>query len=167
MHSYVQGKSEKISTNNGYYSEVAVKWIFTLDFIVIGLPMVAQTVKNLPAVEKTWVWLLGQEDPLEKGMTTHSSITAWEVPWTEEPGRLQPMGLQRVRVLKRNTKNVFIVNMKYDDSIPLFRGGSYSSERSNWLVSGFIANKMVEKASPRPVLFKQTNIILIYIKDTW
>ena len=55
MHSYVQGKSEKISTNNGYYSEVAVKWIFTLDFIVIGLPMVAQTVKNLPAVEKTWV----------------------------------------------------------------------------------------------------------------
>ena len=64
-------------------------------------------------------------------MTTHSSITAWEVPWTEEPGRLQPMGLQRVRVLKRNTKNVFIVNMKYDDSIPLFRGGSYSSERSN------------------------------------
>ena len=120
--------------------------------------VVAQTVKNLPAVEKTWVQFLGQEDPLEKGMATHSSITAWEIPWTEEPGRLQPMGSQRVRLLlKRNTKNFFIVNMKYNNSILLFRGGSYSSERSNWLVSVFIANKMIKKASPRPVLFKQTN----------
>ena len=94
--------------------------------------MVAQTVKNLPAVEKTWAQFLGQEDPLEKGMATHSSITAWEIPWTEWPGRLQPMGSQRVKhILKRNTKNFFIVNMKYNDSIPLFRGGSYSSERSN------------------------------------
>ena len=95
--------------------------------------MVAQTVKNLPAVEKTWVHFLGQEDHLEKGMAIHSSITAWEIPWTEEPGRLQPMGSQRVR-LKRNTKNFFIVNMKYkkyNNSIPLFRGGSYSSERSD------------------------------------
>ena len=58
--------------------------------------LVAQTVKNLPAVEKTWVQFLGQEDHLEKGMATHSSITAWEIPWTEEPGRLQSSRLQRV-----------------------------------------------------------------------
>ena len=59
--------------------------------------LVAQVVKNLPAMQETWVQSLGQEDPLEKGMATHSSILAWEIPWTEEPGGLQSMGLQRVR----------------------------------------------------------------------
>ena len=48
--------------------------------------MVAQTVKNLPAVQETWVQSLGQEDPLEKGMATHSSILAWKIPWTKEFG---------------------------------------------------------------------------------
>ena len=55
--------------------------------------LVAQMVKDLPAVWET----LGQEDPLEKGMATHSSILAWRIPWTQEPGRLQSMGWQRVR----------------------------------------------------------------------
>ena len=59
--------------------------------------MVAQTVKNLPSVQETWVQSLGQEDPLEKGMGTHSSVLAWRIPWTEEPGGLQSMGSQRVR----------------------------------------------------------------------
>ena len=54
-------------------------------------------VKNLPAMQETRVQSLGQEDPLEKGMATHSSILAWKIPWTVEPGRLQYMGLQRVR----------------------------------------------------------------------
>ena len=54
----------------------------------------AQTVKNLPAVQETRVQSLGPEDPLEKGMATHSSILAWRIPWTEEPGGLQSMGLQ-------------------------------------------------------------------------
>ena len=49
-------------------------------------------VKNLPAVQETWVQSLGQEDPLEKGKATHSSITAWRIPWREESGRLQSMG---------------------------------------------------------------------------
>ena len=53
-------------------------------------------VKNLPAVWKTWVLSLGQEDPLEKGMTTHSSILVQRIPWTEEPDGLQSMGSQRV-----------------------------------------------------------------------
>ena len=48
----------------------------------------AQIVKNLPAMQETWVQSLGQEDPLEKGMATHSSILTWKIPWTEEPGWL-------------------------------------------------------------------------------
>ena len=53
-------------------------------------------IKNLPAMQETQVRSLSLEDPLEKGMTTHSSILAWEMPWTEEPGGLQSMGSQRV-----------------------------------------------------------------------
>ena len=49
-------------------------------------------VKNLPAMQETWVPFLGQEDPLEKGMVTHCSVLAWRTPWTEEPGGLQSMG---------------------------------------------------------------------------
>ena len=59
--------------------------------------LVAQTVKNLPAMQETRVQSLGQEDPLEKGMATLSSILARRIPWTEDPGGLQSMGLQRVR----------------------------------------------------------------------
>ena len=56
----------------------------------------AQTVKNLPAMQETWVLSLGQEDPLEKGVATHSSILTWGVPRTEEPGGIQPWRSQRV-----------------------------------------------------------------------
>ena len=58
--------------------------------------LVAQNVKNLPAVQETWVQSLGWEDPLEEEMATHPSIFAWRVPWIEEPGGLQSMGSQRV-----------------------------------------------------------------------
>ena len=56
--------------------------------------LVAQLVKNLPAMLETQVRSLGREDPLKKGMATHSSILAWRIPWTEEPGGLQSMGSQ-------------------------------------------------------------------------
>ena len=56
--------------------------------------LIAQLVKNLPAMWETWVRFLGWEDPLEKEMATHSSILAWKIPWTEEPGGLQSMGPQ-------------------------------------------------------------------------
>ena len=56
----------------------------------------AQKVKNPPAMREIWVQPLGHEDPLEKGMATHSSILAWRIPCTEEPGGLQSMGSQRV-----------------------------------------------------------------------
>ena len=59
--------------------------------------LVAQLVKNPPAMRETWVQLLGWEDPLEKGLATHSSILTWEITWTEEPGTLQSMGSQRVK----------------------------------------------------------------------
>ena len=59
--------------------------------------LVAQTVKNPPAIQETWVRSLGWEDPLEEGMATHSSIFAWRTPWTEKPGRLQYVELQRVK----------------------------------------------------------------------
>ena len=57
--------------------------------------LVAQRVKHLPAMQETWVWSLGGEDPLEKEMATHSSTLAWKIPWMEKPGRLQSMGSQR------------------------------------------------------------------------
>ena len=53
-----------------------------------------KSVKNLPAMQETWVWLLGREDPLEEGMATPSNILAWRIPWTEEPGGLQSVGSQ-------------------------------------------------------------------------
>ena len=59
--------------------------------------MVAQMVKNLPAMQEAWHQSMGQEDPLKKGIAIHSSILAWRIPWTEEPGGLWTMGSQRVR----------------------------------------------------------------------
>ena len=74
-------------TWSGIYLEVSM-----LD----GASLVAQMVKSLPVMQETWVRSLSWEDPLEKGMATHSSILAWEIPWREKPGGLQSMGLQRV-----------------------------------------------------------------------
>ena len=65
--------------------------------LFLGASLVAQMVKNLPAKQETRVRSLGQEDPLEKGMATHSSALAWRIPWTEEPDGLQSVGSQRVR----------------------------------------------------------------------
>ena len=71
----------------------------------------AQTVKNLPAMQETQVPSLGQEDPLENGTANHSSILAWRIPWTKEPGGLQSMGLQRVYVTLgkfTSPRNIFL-----------------------------------------------------------
>ena len=72
--------------------EIYLLWGFFFGYTWVSLA--ALLVKNLPAVQETWVRFLGQEDPLEKEMATHSSILAWRIPWIEEPGRLQPMGSQ-------------------------------------------------------------------------
>ena len=65
--------------------------------VVNWASLVAQMLKNLPIMQETWIPSLGQADPLEKGMATHSSILTWRIPQTEEPGGLQPMESQRVR----------------------------------------------------------------------
>ena len=73
--------------------------------VYIGESLMAQLVKNIPAknlhamqeTQETWFRSLGQEDPLEKEMATHSCILAWRIPWTEEPGGLESMGVQRIR----------------------------------------------------------------------
>ena len=64
---------------------------------ILWASLVAQMVKCLPMMQETQVQSLGWEDPLEKEMATHTSILAWKIPWTEDPGRLQSMGSQRVR----------------------------------------------------------------------
>ena len=68
----------------------------TLKHIIEYTSLVAQMVKRLPAMQETRVQSLGWENPLEKEITTHSSILVWKIPWVEEPGRLQSMGSQRV-----------------------------------------------------------------------
>ena len=75
-----------------YWSEVPLQ----LNHPTFCAFLVAQRLKHLPAMRETWVRSLGQEDPLEKEMATHSSTSAWETPWMEEPGGLQSMGLLRV-----------------------------------------------------------------------
>ena len=63
-------------------------------FLFYWASLVAKLAKNLPAMQETWVQSLSQGDPLEKKLATHSSTVSWRIPWTEEPGRLQSMGLQ-------------------------------------------------------------------------
>ena len=84
-----------------FYILLFARKINTLTFcllvkINVFTSLVAQMVKNLPAIQETQVQSLSREDPLEKEMATHSSILAWKIPWTEEPEGLQSMGSQRV-----------------------------------------------------------------------
>ena len=76
---------------NGILLKNLISW---LDMTYVGGCPGGSVVKNPPAVQETWVWSLSRENPLEKGMATHSSILAWRIPWTEEPGGLQHMGSQ-------------------------------------------------------------------------
>ena len=76
--------------------------------------LVAQMVKRLPAMQETWVQSLGWEDSLEKEMATHSSTLAWKIPWMEEPGRLQPIGWQRVRLNLKTKQQQQIPNPAFN-----------------------------------------------------
>ena len=76
---------------------VGTYYVYLNSYIaLVRASLVAQRVKRLPAMQETWVQSLGQEDPLKKEMATYSSIPAWGIPWTMEPGGIQFMGLQRV-----------------------------------------------------------------------
>ena len=70
--------------------------ILNVNLPLLPASWVAQMVKRLPAMWETWVQSLGWDEPLEKEMATHSSILAWKIPWTEDPGRLQSTGSQRI-----------------------------------------------------------------------
>ena len=85
-----------IISNSNYYINVLRIWIHFTFETTLQVSLVAQTVKSLPAVQKTWVRSLGWEDPLGKEMATHSSTLAWNIPWMEEPGRLQYMESKRI-----------------------------------------------------------------------
>ena len=74
-------------------------------------------VKKMPAMQETQVQSLGQEDPLEKGMSTHSSILAWRIPWTEEPGRLHSWGCKRDMTEHGDVKGVFCLWLVMDTSL--------------------------------------------------
>ena len=100
-----------------------------IPFLCLGTSLAAQLVKNLPAMQETWVQYLGQEDPLEKEMATHSSSLAWGIPWTEEPGGLQSMGSQRVGHIYP-TLNLLSLN--------------HRCSVSPWAVSNYIAPRNVD-----------------------
>ena len=92
-----------------------------------GASLVAQTVKRLPTIQETRVWSLGRKDPLEKEMATHSSILAWKIPWTEDPGRLQSKSLVLQRVGHDWATSLhFMLSWSYCSSLP----NSVSSEHS-------------------------------------
>ena len=98
--------------------------------------LVAQMVKRLPAMQETWVRFLGWEDPLEKEMAIHSSTLAWKIPWTEEPDRLQSMGLERVGndwatslSLSWNLHNNSIQTTK--NCVPRNKKGSWKNPQNN------------------------------------
>ena len=81
-----------------------------------GALLVAQMIKNLPEMQETQIWSLGGEDALEKGMATYSSILSWRIPWSEEPGRLQSMGSQRLDTTEWlthiHTQSLFLVSLQ-------------------------------------------------------
>ena len=104
--------------NHWTTKEIPIFFFFCCDFSVIyGTSLVAQTVKRQSTMQETWVRSLGQEDPLEKEMAIHSSTIAWKIPWTEEPGRLQYMGSQRVRHDGATSQRVSGVNELYEHGV--------------------------------------------------
>ena len=83
-----------VKTQSCLWAGIILTHILWFSIVIDRASLIAQSVKNVPAMQETWVRFLGREEPLEKEMATHSSILAWKIPWTEEPGGLQYMGSQ-------------------------------------------------------------------------
>ena len=143
------------------------KWTILLMRHLIGeASLVTQMVKNLPAMQEIRVQSLGGTDSLEKGMATHSSILAWKIPWTKEPGRLQSLGLQRVRhnwvthtfwCLFSNsslTRSSFLLKLQGRISTGEQRIGTGQLDRSNQVNVQFQTHQLTPGPglSPLPVL---------------
>ena len=90
-----------LNSSYGSSMDVSIDSVITSNSGRLGASLVAQRVKNLPAMQETLVWCLGQEDPLEKGIATHFSIFAWEIPWTEEPGGATVHGVTESDTIER------------------------------------------------------------------
>ena len=101
--------SLSITNSRSFLKLMSIESVMPVNHLILSCPLflenlipfcqaslVAQMVKNLHAIQETRIWSLGQEDPLEKEMETHSSTFAWRIPWTEEPGRLKSLGSERV-----------------------------------------------------------------------
>ena len=105
-----------------------------ISFYLRWASLVAPMMKNVPAMQETWVWSLGQEDPLEKRMATFSRSLAWRIPWTEEPGGLQSLGSQRVRY--NWTTDFLIISFPFPSLFVLFFFFCFNSK--------FVINKEVK-----------------------
>ena len=97
--SYQKGNAAWFKRNVAWCNMAGIEVLGSVDSVTTlkGDSLAAQTVRNLPAMQETWVQPLGWEDSVEEGMATYPRILAWRIPWTEEPGGLQSMGSQRVR----------------------------------------------------------------------
>ena len=116
-------------------------WIVLCSFICMnGAPLVAQMVKNLPAMWETWVRSLDQQDPLEKGMATYSSVLAWRIPWTEEPGGLQSMGSQRVGHDWATNTHTQLINTHTHTSVWVFQISSLIKQKECNTTFGTVLN---------------------------
>ena len=99
------------SSTHGIFQAGVLEWgAIPFSYMYIyGSSLVAQAVKNLPAMQETWVQSLDWKDPLEKGIATHSNILAWEIPWTEEPCGLQSMGSQRAGYYRATNTHIVCI----------------------------------------------------------
>ena len=138
--------------------------------------LVAWMVKNLPAILEVQVWCLGREEPLEKGIATHSTPLAWRIPWTEEPGGLQPMGLQRVRHdWATNThKQYFAIRTwtilrrawgRMDTSICMAESLCYSPAITTTLLINYtpIQDKRLKKNLDHPILLNENRTVFSHL----
>ena len=122
-----------------HYCSPFIQILVSFFFFSLVASLVAQSVKKLPAVQETWVWSLGQEDPLEKEMATHSSILSWKIPWTEEPSGVQgaPGGCKESGTTERLTLKIFWFFQTCSFNIPCRRD----------LVNSFLSFGLSEKIS--------------------
>ena len=134
--------------------ESEIHCYFTLSNVTMGFPG-GSVVKNPPAMQETWVPSLGQEDPLEEEMATHTSILAWKVPWTEEPEGLQSMGSQKSRTLlstrigQRVIVSLTVVGLSHNKAFPskevLLKVRSLDQQPEHYLGNCYISGPILEE----------------------
>ena len=125
-----------------------------------GASLVAQTVRNPPAMQETWVQSLGRENPLEEGMATHSSILVWRILWTEEPGRLSYMGSHSVRHYWATNAFIFFTSLLYFWGVIT---GTVGKDKSHLSVSTGIRDHLSFGFSSRGINWQEATRDIIQI----